>query len=48
MSALPWTTWLRLIIWFLIGIVVYFFYGVNHSKLAAPPAAPPSSGRPNP
>src|SRR5438552_6977237 len=24
MAALPWTTWLRLIIWFVIGIVVYF------------------------
>jgi APA family basic amino acid/polyamine antiporter len=48
MSALPWTTWLRLIIWFLIGIVVYFFYGVNHSKLAAPPASLPPAVRPNP
>jgi APA family basic amino acid/polyamine antiporter len=35
MAALPWTTWVRLIIWFVIGIVVYFVYGVRHSKLAA-------------
>jgi APA family basic amino acid/polyamine antiporter len=34
MSALPLTTWLRLIIWFLIGMVVYFSYGVRRSKLA--------------
>lgn len=34
MAALPWTTWRRLIVWFLIGIVVYFFYGSRNSKLA--------------
>jgi APA family basic amino acid/polyamine antiporter len=26
-------TWLRLIIWMLIGVVVYYFYGRNHSRL---------------
>jgi APA family basic amino acid/polyamine antiporter len=41
MSALPLTTWLRLIIWFLIGMVVYFAYGVRRSKLAQPPPVPP-------
>jgi APA family basic amino acid/polyamine antiporter len=35
MSALPWPTWRRLIVWFVIGIVVYFAYGVKHSRLAA-------------
>ena len=34
MSALPWPTWRRLIVWFVIGIVVYFSYGVRHSRLA--------------
>jgi len=34
MAALPWPTWRRLIIWFVIGIVVYFSYGVKHSVLA--------------
>ena len=34
MIALPWRTWERLIIWFVIGIVIYFFYGVHRSKLA--------------
>src|SRR5260370_10188720 len=33
MAALPWTTLLRLIIWFLIGIFVYFFYCVRTTKL---------------
>jgi len=34
MYSLPWTTWLRLIVWFVIGIVVYASYGVRRSKLA--------------
>jgi basic amino acid/polyamine antiporter, APA family len=33
MASLPWPTWRRLIIWFLIGIVVYAAYGHRHSKL---------------
>ncbi len=45
MGALPWSTWLRLIIWFAIGIVIYFFYGVRHSRLAQPPGAP-TDGKP--
>jgi basic amino acid/polyamine antiporter, APA family len=28
------TTWERLIIWFVLGLIVYFGYGVRHSKLA--------------
>jgi APA family basic amino acid/polyamine antiporter len=35
MAALPWRTWERLIIWFLVGIVIYFGYGVRNSKLAS-------------
>src|SRR6059036_1703603 len=35
MVALPWRTWERLIIWFLVGIVIYFGYGVRKSKLAS-------------
>ena len=34
MISLPWRTWERLIIWFAIGIVLYFAYGVRNSKLA--------------
>jgi len=33
MASLPWATWERLIIWMVIGIAVYFFYGVRHSRL---------------
>ena len=35
MKSLPWRTWERLIIWFVIGMVLYFGYGVWHSKLAS-------------
>lgn len=36
MISLPWRTWERLIIWFVIGMVVYFLYGVRRSNLAKP------------
>ncbi|HWW01611.1 MAG TPA: amino acid permease [Candidatus Acidoferrum sp.] len=35
MLALPWPTWERLIIWFAIGMEVYFGYAIYHSKLSA-------------
>src|SRR5213082_1781038 len=34
MISLPWTTGRRLIIWFVVGMVIYFIYGVRFSKLA--------------
>jgi APA family basic amino acid/polyamine antiporter len=33
MYGLPFDTWLRLIVWMTIGIVVYFTYSMRHSKL---------------
>ena len=32
MLALPWDTWLRLVVWLGIGMVVYFRYSAKHSK----------------
>jgi len=37
MISLPWSTWERLLIWFGIGMLVYFGYGVWRSKLAPRP-----------
>jgi len=31
--GLGWTNWARLIVWLVIGLVFYFSYGVNHSKV---------------
>lgn len=33
MLSLPWSTWERLIGWTVIGFVIYFTYGIKHSKL---------------
>ncbi len=34
MTELGWTNWVRFLIWLLIGLALYFFYGYRHSKLA--------------
>jgi APA family basic amino acid/polyamine antiporter len=37
MIYLGWHNWLRLIVWLLIGLVIYGSYGVRHSRLRAAP-----------
>ena len=34
MAFLPAITWLRFVVWLVIGLIVYFGYSMNHSKLA--------------
>jgi APA family basic amino acid/polyamine antiporter len=35
MLSLPVLTWIRFFVWLAIGLVIYFLYGVSHSKLRA-------------
>lgn len=35
MSSLPGDTWIRLIVWMGVGLLIYFLYGVRNSRVAA-------------
>jgi len=39
MLSLPWSTWLRLIVWLIVGMAIYFGYGRSHSSLRKIPGA---------
>ena len=41
MASLPRDTWLRLIIWLIIGMAVYFGYGRHHSRVQGVAQAEP-------
>ncbi len=33
MLALPKITWIRFVVWLIVGLFIYFFYGIRHSRL---------------
>ncbi|MDN3585168.1 amino acid permease [Pedobacter aquatilis] len=35
MVFLPWETWLRLAVWLIIGLAIYFWYGKKNSKISS-------------
>jgi APA family basic amino acid/polyamine antiporter len=45
MSSLPGDTWIRLIVWLAIGMVIYFTYSTKHSKVQASQAAEPVAAK---
>jgi APA family basic amino acid/polyamine antiporter len=36
MTGLPLVTWMRLVVWLVIGLVIYIAYGRNNSRLRHP------------
>ncbi len=40
MAFLPWDTWVRLIVWMAIGLILYFAYGKSHSRIRGDLAEP--------
>jgi APA family basic amino acid/polyamine antiporter len=40
MAGLPVVTWIRFMLWLALGLVVYFAYGIRHSRLRRGTPAP--------
>ena len=40
MLGLPLDTWLRFGVWLVIGLAIYAFYGMKHSRIAEPSTRP--------
>jgi APA family basic amino acid/polyamine antiporter len=37
MLGLPATAWKRFGVWMVLGVAIYFLYGIRHSRLRLPP-----------
>ena len=46
MALLPLSTWLRLIVWLIVGMFIYFGYGRHHSRVQMAIKTPPEPKRP--
>ena len=46
MADLPGTTWVRFIIWMALGLLIYFVYGIRHSRLRQGEVANPEAELP--
>ncbi len=42
MINLPIVTWFRFLAWLVVGLIIYFSYGLRKSALNSPGGAPPS------
>jgi APA family basic amino acid/polyamine antiporter len=45
MLSLPRLTWIRFVVWLIVGLFIYFFYGIRHSRLATHPPKHPTAAR---
>jgi basic amino acid/polyamine antiporter, APA family len=45
MASLDIWTWIRLVVWLVIGLIVYFTYSRYHSRLVTEPEAAPEKIR---
>ena len=48
MATLPRDTWIRLVVWMVIGLVIYFVYGAHHSVLGSRKRVTDLDGLPRP
>ena len=48
MMKLSLATWVRFFIWLLIGLMIYFFYGLKHSSENIQVTSPPLTPSPSP
>jgi APA family basic amino acid/polyamine antiporter len=46
MTKLPGETWVRFVVWLLVGFIIYFTYGRKHSRLRTGEAPPPETELP--